>query len=237
MICQSMMCWWELKLWRGSTNNELRKAMNDPCCINISLPFAQPQVTRSTYSILDILISLTTISALSVRSVTQSTISARLHRQGKPAFFESARLHDLTSLPTPTKQAWHTHTHTRPHRKQSTPLLPFHNGAPALQSPYASNIRRENATMDTKMDIDMGKIPEANQLSPLSEQASIPTLDGWIESLMTCKQLAEADVTRLCDRVSRNIILNIIFALSFIITKVARRHERYYRTSRMFRQW
>lgn len=59
--------------------------------------------------------------------------------------------------------------------------------------------------MDTKMDIDIGKIPEANQLSPLGEQASIPTLDGWIESLMSCKQLAEADVTRLCDRVSGNL--------------------------------
>lgn len=56
--------------------------------------------------------------------------------------------------------------------------------------------------MDTSMDIDIGKAPEPNQLSPLGEPASIPTLDGWIESLMACKQLAEADVTRLCDRVS-----------------------------------
>lgn len=51
------------------------------------------------------------------------------------------------------------------------------------------------------MDVDVGKLPEPSRLSPASEPASIPTLDGWIESLMTCKQLAENDVQRLCDRV------------------------------------
>lgn len=55
--------------------------------------------------------------------------------------------------------------------------------------------------MDTKMDIDIGKVPEPPKLSPTTEPASIPTLDGWIESLMNCKQLAESDVQRLCDRV------------------------------------
>ena len=55
--------------------------------------------------------------------------------------------------------------------------------------------------MDTKMDVDVGKVPEPHRLSPTSEPASIPTLDGWIESLMNCKQLAENDVQRLCDRV------------------------------------
>ena len=48
---------------------------------------------------------------------------------------------------------------------------------------------------------DVGKAPEPHQLSPLQEPASIPTLDGWIEGLMNCKQLAENDVQRLCDRV------------------------------------
>jgi serine/threonine-protein phosphatase 2A catalytic subunit len=57
--------------------------------------------------------------------------------------------------------------------------------------------------MDTQMDVDIGKVPEPHQLAPVSEPASIPTLDGWIESLMQCKQLAESDVTRLCDRVSK----------------------------------
>ena len=51
------------------------------------------------------------------------------------------------------------------------------------------------------MDVDVGKNPEPNQLSPVTEPASIPTLDGWIESLMGCKQLSEADVRRLTDRV------------------------------------
>ena len=51
------------------------------------------------------------------------------------------------------------------------------------------------------MEMDLGKVPETHQLSPATEPASIPTLDGWIESLMNCKQLAESDVQRLCDRV------------------------------------
>jgi serine/threonine-protein phosphatase 2A catalytic subunit len=46
-------------------------------------------------------------------------------------------------------------------------------------------------------------MPEPMQLSsaPASEPATIPTLDGWIESLMSCKQLAESDVQRLCEKV------------------------------------
>lgn len=55
--------------------------------------------------------------------------------------------------------------------------------------------------MDSKMDVDLGKLPEPHQLSPASEPATIPTLDGWIESLMNCKQLVESDVQRLCDKV------------------------------------
>ena len=51
------------------------------------------------------------------------------------------------------------------------------------------------------MDVDMGKLPEPHRLSPTTEPQSIPTLDGWIENLMNCKQLAENDVQRLCDRV------------------------------------
>ena len=55
--------------------------------------------------------------------------------------------------------------------------------------------------MDTKMDVDVGKEPEPHRLSPTDDPGSIPTLDGWIENLMNCKQLAENDVQRLCDRV------------------------------------
>lgn len=52
------------------------------------------------------------------------------------------------------------------------------------------------------------KISEPMQMSsvPSTEPASIPTLDGWIESLMGCKQLAEADVQRLCDKVMGRFI-------------------------------
>lgn len=57
--------------------------------------------------------------------------------------------------------------------------------------------------MDTNME-DVGKLPEPSQLSSLkSEPTTIPTLDGWIESLMSCKQLKEEDVQRLCDKVFR----------------------------------
>ncbi|KAK6819717.1 Serine/threonine-protein phosphatase PP2A catalytic subunit [Apiospora arundinis] len=49
--------------------------------------------------------------------------------------------------------------------------------------------------MDTNME-DAQLAPPM----PASEPATIPTLDGWIESLMSCKQLAEADVQRLCEK-------------------------------------
>jgi hypothetical protein len=54
--------------------------------------------------------------------------------------------------------------------------------------------------MDISME-DVGRVPEPSKLSPATEPASIPTLDGWIESLMNCKQLAETDVQRLCEKV------------------------------------
>lgn len=53
---------------------------------------------------------------------------------------------------------------------------------------------------------DVGRAPA--DVSPVQhEPATIPTLDGWIESLMTCKQLAEADVQRLCDKVRGTCVL------------------------------
>ncbi len=55
--------------------------------------------------------------------------------------------------------------------------------------------------IDTKMDVDVGKPSEPHRLSLTTDPGSIPTLDGWIESLMQCKQLSEPDVSRLCDRV------------------------------------
>ena len=65
--------------------------------------------------------------------------------------------------------------------------------------------------MDTNME-DVGRAPEPSRLSPTSEPASIPTLDGWIESLMTCKQLAEVDVQRLCEKVGALHGLNAVDA-------------------------
>jgi hypothetical protein len=48
---------------------------------------------------------------------------------------------------------------------------------------------------------DVGRAPADVSPLPTLEPTTIPTLDGWIESLMSCKQLAESDVQRLCDKV------------------------------------
>jgi hypothetical protein len=55
--------------------------------------------------------------------------------------------------------------------------------------------------MDTTME-DVGRVPVDMQPVPL-EPTTIPVLDGWIEGLMTCKQLSETDVQRLCEKVCR----------------------------------
>ena len=84
------------------------------------------------------------------------------------------------------------------------------------------------------MEIDVGKAPEPHRLSPATDPGSIPTLDGWIENLMNCKQLAESDVSRLCDRVgqlrSRGLALN--YADQLLL-----RLEKYYRRSQMYSRW
>jgi len=54
--------------------------------------------------------------------------------------------------------------------------------------------------MDIKME-DVGKAPESHEASAPVEAPNMGTLDGWIESLMACKQLSEADVQRLCEKV------------------------------------
>ncbi|KAI0875843.1 serine/threonine-protein phosphatase pp2a catalytic subunit [Hypoxylon argillaceum] len=55
------------------------------------------------------------------------------------------------------------------------------------------------ANMDTNME-DVGRVPTELAPMPALEPTTIPTLDGWIESLMSCKQLAEVDVQRLCEK-------------------------------------
>jgi len=54
--------------------------------------------------------------------------------------------------------------------------------------------------MDTNME-DVGRVPPEVSSMPALEPATVPTVDGWIESLMNCKQLAETDVQRLCEKV------------------------------------
>jgi len=49
---------------------------------------------------------------------------------------------------------------------------------------------------------DVGKLPESQPMtSESSDPPSIPILDGWIEGLMTCKQLTESEVQQLCEKV------------------------------------
>lgn len=97
---------------------------------------------------------------------------------------------------------------SRPHQ----PRPPNHPPFPCPQRHFlsiscisalaASRAGSRSHDMDTNME-DVGRPP--TDVSPvINEPATIPTLDGWIESLMSCKQLAEADVQRLCDKV-RNV--------------------------------
>lgn len=65
--------------------------------------------------------------------------------------------------------------------------------------------QRAGPSMDTNME-DVSQPTELAPALPTSEPATIPTLDGWIESLMKCKQLAEADVQRLCEKVCARTI-------------------------------
>ena len=48
---------------------------------------------------------------------------------------------------------------------------------------------------------DVGRAPAELTSAPTLEPTTIPTLDGWIEGLMSCKQLPEIDVQRLCEKV------------------------------------
>ena len=90
--------------------------------------------------------------------------------------------------------------------------------------------------MDTNME-DV-KMPEPMQLSsaPASEPTTIPTLDGWIESLMQCKQLAESDVQRLCDKVCDHAHRQLATGKRRLIGWCVRL-AKYFRRSRMYSQW
>lgn len=47
---------------------------------------------------------------------------------------------------------------------------------------------------------DVGKSPPASAIA-IADSSSFNQLDGWIETLMQCKQLSELDVQRLCEKV------------------------------------
>ena len=44
-----------------------------------------------------------------------------------------------------------------------------------------------------------------------SDKTALKELDGWIEQLMECKQLAESNVKTLCEKVSQKIKFLTIF--------------------------
>jgi len=68
---------------------------------------------------------------------------------------------------------------------------------------------------------DVGRAPA--ELTTNAEPATIPTLDGWIESLMNCKQLAEVDVQRLCEKVGSLSILFFPAPRRFAVQRTPRR--------------
>ncbi|KKY36018.1 putative exocyst complex component exo84 [Diaporthe ampelina] len=66
-------------------------------------------------------------------------------------------------------------------------------------TPYLPVEKTPEVIMDTNME-DVGRVPADLPAAPPLEPTTIPTLDGWIEGLMSCKQLAETDVQRLCEK-------------------------------------
>ncbi|KAK4210740.1 hypothetical protein QBC37DRAFT_442566 [Rhypophila decipiens] len=58
---------------------------------------------------------------------------------------------------------------------------------------------KAGATEVPKSTPDVARTPADLQSTPV-EPTTVGTLDGWIESLMKCKQLAEVDVQRLCEK-------------------------------------
>lgn len=86
----------------------------------------------------------------------------------------------------------------RPRGKTRPPPSP----APHIPSrPLPLPCLLDRSEMDTAME-DVGRVPA--EMSPAAnlEPTTTPTLDGWIEGLMNCKQLSETDVQRLCEKVS-----------------------------------
>ena len=92
--------------------------------------------------------------------------------------------------------------------------------------------------MDTNME-DVGRGPVDLTPPPTLEPTTVPTVDGWIENLMNCKQLSELDVQRLCEKVrqesgegptQRDSRRQLYDLLTIDATN---RHGRFFRTSLM----
>ena len=49
-----------------------------------------------------------------------------------------------------------------------------------------------------------------------SDKTALKELDGWIEQLMECKQLAESNVKTLCEKVSQKSYLFYYFKQQFL---------------------
>lgn len=72
---------------------------------------------------------------------------------------------------------------------------------------------------------DVGRVPSEVSTMPTLEPATVPTVDGWIESLMACKQLAESDVQRLCEKVRPHpIVASVSVAVRGEVVVKAPRH-------------
>ena len=64
-----------------------------------------------------------------------------------------------------------------------------------------------------------------------SDKAGLKELDGWIEQLMECKQLAESNVKTLCEKVSQKIMFFTKF------NNIFRKHETIYECDTFVRIW
>ena len=49
-----------------------------------------------------------------------------------------------------------------------------------------------------------------------SDKTALKELDGWIEQLMECKQLAESNVKTLCEKVSQKIVFILFSKQQFL---------------------
>jgi hypothetical protein len=91
---------------------------------------------------------------------------------------------------------------TQPHAINPHTTLRQSEPSPAHARPPKSKTKptyTHSIIMDTNME-DVGRSPPPSSVA-VQDASSINELDGWISTLMQCKQLNELDVQRLCDKV------------------------------------